>query len=213
MFPTRGWYNTLSGEVADTFLLSENVFTRYEGVARAFYPIWGPFVLRLKANAGLISSRDPRGVPIFERYFVGGIYDIRGFAPRSLGPVIRAPSDRSPDSNLRSFLVGGNMDVIANAEIEFPIFEKVGIRGVVFMDAGNAFNLEDQYCKIRPFDVDVTKDPCNNPFDLSAYRASWGFGFRWFSPIGPLRFEWGVPFRTLPGEQPIVFEFTIGNFF
>ena len=53
----------------------ENVFTRYEAVARAFYPIWGPFVLRLKANAGLIASRDPRGVPIFERYFVGGIYD------------------------------------------------------------------------------------------------------------------------------------------
>jgi len=49
--------------------------------------------------------------------------------------------------------------------------------------------------------------------DLDAYRASWGFGFRWFSPIGPLRFEWGIPFKTLPGEQPIVFEFTIGNFF
>jgi outer membrane protein insertion porin family len=40
-----------------------------------------------------------------------------------------------------------------------------------------------------------------------------GLGIRWFSPIGPLRFEWGIPFRTLPGEQPIVFEFTIGNFF
>ena len=92
MFPTRGWYNTLSGEIADTFLLSENVFTRYEAVARAFYPIWGPFVLRLKANAGLIASRDPRGVPIFERYFVGGIYDVRGFPPRSLGPIIRALS-------------------------------------------------------------------------------------------------------------------------
>ena len=81
-----GFYNTLSGEIADNFLLSENVFTRYEAVMRAFYPIWGPFVLRVKANAGLIASRDPRGVPIFERYFVGGIYDVRGFRPRSLGP-------------------------------------------------------------------------------------------------------------------------------
>jgi outer membrane protein insertion porin family len=213
MFPTRGWYNTLSGEVADTFLLSENVFTRYEAVARAFYPIWGPFVLRVKANAGLIASRDPRGVPIFERYFVGGIYDVRGFPPRSLGPVIRALSDRSQDSSLRNFLVGGNMNVIMNAEIEFPIFDKVGIRGVVFTDMGNAFNLEDQYCKIKPSIVDDSKNPCNGPLDLSAFRNSWGFGFRWFSPIGPLRFEWGIPFKTLPGEQPIVFEFTIGNFF
>ncbi len=214
MFPTRGWYNTLSGEVADNFLASQNVFTRFEAVARAFYPIWGPFVLRLKANAGLISSRDPHGVPIFERYFVGGIYDVRGFAPRSLGPVIRAPSDRAQDSALRSFLVGGNMNVIGNAEIEFPIFDKVGIRGVVFTDVGNSFNLERQYCQEnRPQSVDASKDPCSNPFDLGAFRASWGFGFRWFSPIGPLRFEWGIPFKTLPGEQPIVFEFTIGNFF
>jgi outer membrane protein insertion porin family len=213
MFPTRGFYNTLSGEIADTFLASENVFTRYEAVMRAFYPIWGPFVLRLKANAGLISSRDARGVPIFERYFVGGIYDVRGFPPRSLGPVIRALSDRSQDSSLRNFLVGGNMNVIMNAEIEFPIFDKVGIRGVVFMDMGNAFNLEDQYCKIKPSVVDDSKNPCLSPLNFSAYRQSWGFGFRWFSPIGPLRFEWGIPFRTLPGEQPIVFEFTIGNFF
>ena len=214
MFPTRGMYNTISAEIADNFMLSQNVFTRYEAVMRAFYPIWGPFVLRLKANAGLIASRDARGVPIFERYFVGGIYDVRGFAPRSLGPVIRAPSDRAQDSALRSFLVGGNMNVIGNAEIEFPIFDKVGIRGVVFTDVGNSFNLERQYCQDnRPLSVDVSKDPCSNPLDIRAYRASWGFGFRWFSPIGPLRFEWGVPFRTLPGERPIVFEFTIGNFF
>lgn len=213
MFPKRGWYNTLSGEVADEFTLSQNIFTRYEGVMRYFYPIWGPFVLRLKAEAGLISSRDPRGVPIFERYFVGGIYDIRGFAPRSLGPVVRALSEQSQDSGIRQFLVGGNMQVIGNAEIEFPIFEKVGIRGVVFTDVGNAFNLERQYCDLAPANVDPVKDPCRTPLDLKAYRASWGFGFRWFSPIGPLRFEWGIPFRTLPGEQPIVFEFTIGNFF
>ena len=213
MFPTRGWYNTLSAEVADHFLASENVFTRYEGAARFFYPIWGPFVFRMKIEGGLISSRDPHGVPIFERYFVGGIYDIRGFAPRSLGPVIQSLSQQTQDAGLQSFLIGGNMQVLGNAEIEFPIFDKVGIRGVVFTDMGNSFNLEDQYCKLRPSNVDASKDPCNGPLNIGAYRESWGFGFRWFSPIGPLRFEWGIPFRTLPGEQPIVFEFTIGNFF
>ena len=105
------------------------------------------------------------------------------------------------------------MNVIMNAEVEFPIFDKVGIRGVVFTDMGNAFNLEDQYCAIKPANVDDSKNPCLGPLNYSAYRQSWGFGFRWFSPIGPLRFEWGIPFKTLPGEQPIVFEFTIGNFF
>jgi hypothetical protein len=77
----------------------------------------------------------------------------------------------------------------------------------------NSFNLEDSYCQLRPSGVDPSKDPCKRPWDIDAYRASWGFGLRWFSPIGPLRFEWGIPFRTLRAEQPIVFEFTIGNFF
>jgi len=122
-------------------------------------------------------------------------------------------TEQSQDSALRGFLIGGNMQVIGNAEIEFPIFDKVGIRGVVFTDVGNSFNLEkDQYCKLRPTGVDPSKDPCRGRWTCRPTREL-GFGFRWFSPIGPLRFEWGVPFRTLPGEQPIVFEFTIGNFF
>jgi outer membrane protein assembly factor BamA len=36
---------------------------------------------------------------------------------------------------------------------------------------------------------------------------------RWFSPIGPLRFEWGFPLQPLPGEDPLIFEFSIGNQF
>ena len=179
--------------------------------SRYFYPIWGPFVLRLRAQLGLITSRDPQGVPIFERYFVGGIYDVRGFRPYSWG---RSSGRRRADPGLGAAIntIGGNMQVIGRAEIEFPLFEKVGIRGVVFADAGNAFNLEDQYCRLRPADVHPSADPCVKPWDdLNSVRTSWGFGFRWFSPIGPLRFEWGLPFKPLPGEEPIVFEFTIGN--
>jgi outer membrane protein insertion porin family len=210
MFPHRGWYNTASAEFAEPAFFSESQFTRYEGALRYYYPIWGPLTLRLKAEAGLITSRDPQGVPIFERYFTGGIYDIRGFALYSLGPKIRVPSSQDPDAPLKSFSVGGNLRTLGKAEIEIPIFEKMGIRGVVFTDLGNAYNLEDQYCRHKPAWADVSVDPCVK-FSLNSLRSSWGFGFRWFSPIGPLRFEWGLPFHTLPGEDSIVFEFTIGN--
>lgn len=213
MFTRDGWFNTLSAEFAEPIFFSENTFTRYEGALRFYYPIWGPFVFRTKLEGGLIASRDPQGVPIFERYFVGGIFDIRGFTPRSLGPRIRAPNDQSPDANLGSFLVGGNLQLIGNFEIEFPIIDKVGIRGVVFSDVGNAFNLEGQYCRLRPPDAHPSQDPCSVVSPLGSFRSSWGFGFRWFSPIGPLRFEWGFPVGPLPGERPMVFEFTIGNFF
>ena len=48
---------------------------------------------------------------------------------------------------------------------------------------------------------------------LKQFRFAWGFGVRWFSPIGPLRFEWGFPFNPIDNEQDSVFEFSIGNFF
>ncbi|MCA9616477.1 MAG: BamA/TamA family outer membrane protein, partial [Myxococcales bacterium] len=40
-----------------------------------------------------------------------------------------------------------------------------------------------------------------------------GFGFRWFSPLGPLRFEWGFPIDRRSWEKTVRFEFTIGNSF
>jgi outer membrane protein insertion porin family len=211
MFPHRGWYNTASAEFAEPAFLSQSQFTRYEGAIRYYYPIWGPLTLRLKAEGGLITSRDPQGVPIFERYFVGGIYDVRGYSLYSLGPKISVPGGQDPDSALKTFSVGGNLRVLGKAEIEIPIFDKMGIRGVVFTDVGNAYNLEQQYCRLKPAWADVSVDPCKALFPLNSLRSSWGFGFRWFSPIGPLRFEWGLPYKTLPGEDSIVFEFTIGN--
>jgi outer membrane protein insertion porin family len=211
MFPRSGWYNSISAEFADPAFLSQAQFSRFEGTARYFYPVWGPLVLRLKGDIGAVVSREPQGVPIFERYFVGGIYDVRGFQLASLGPQIRVPSAQSPDSALRTFAVGGNMQVVGKIELEMPLFEKLNIRAVVFSDVGNAYNLERQYCRLKPASADLSVDPCVAVFPLNSLRSSWGFGLRWFSPIGPLRFEWGFPYKPLPGEDSSVFEFTIGN--
>jgi outer membrane protein insertion porin family len=212
LFPTSGWFNDAAAEFAEPIFLSQTRYTRYDVTSRYFYPLWGPFVLRLRAQMGLVTSADPQGVPIFERYFVGGIYDVRGFRPYSLGPRIRAPLEQIPDATLDVNTIGGNLQLIGRAEIEFPLIERVGIRAVVFTDAGNAYNLEDQYCRLRPSDPDVSFDPCVKPWsNPESLRTSWGFGFRWFSPIGPLRFEWGLPFKPLFGEEPLIFEFTIGN--
>jgi outer membrane protein insertion porin family len=149
MFPRSGWFNSISAEFAEPAFGSQAQFSRFEGTARYFYPLWGPLVLRLKGDIGAVVSREPQGVPIFERYFVGGIYDVRGFQLASLGPQIRVPAAQSPDSPLRTFAVGGNMQVVGKVELEMPLFEKLNIRAVVFTDVGNAYNLEKQYCRIR----------------------------------------------------------------
>ena len=212
LFPSKGTYNSASIEWASPYIGSQNDFVRYTVITRWYFPLGLGFVLKFNGEWGLIVSPDPKGVPIHERYLIGGIYDVRGFRPRTIGPRLSLPDSLDPNAapDARGVNIGGNMMVLLQAELEFPIVEMVGIRGVIFFDAGNSFNIEDQYCQFSPTgEMADFIDPCNmNPVFL---RTSAGFGFRWFSPIGPLRFEWGFPIKRFPWEEAIVFEFTIGN--
>ncbi len=73
---------------------------------------------------------------------------------------------------------------------------------MIFFDTGNAF------CDRCNFFEDK-----QHKLPLGMFE-SVGFGFRWFSPVGPLRFEWGFPLnRRIDIDQSSLFEFTIGNFF
>jgi outer membrane protein insertion porin family len=218
LFPTGGWYHSIFAEYASQYTGSENKFVRWGGFARHYRPLWGPFVLKINAEIGVTTSTDPLGVPISERYLVGGIYNIRGYAPLSLGPKLRTQNPGDVGQGLSSLPLGGNMQIIWNSEIEFPLFKKVGISGVVFYDMGNAYNLEDRYCsglQRKNAQISIKFDPCFRAAEslTTGLRKSVGFGFRWISPIGPLRFEWGIPLDAQPNEDPLVFEFTIGNFF
>lgn len=215
LFPTSGIYLSMSSELATTATGSENQFvrTRYTG---RFYVKMPYGVLKLNTEAGLVTSPLQAGVPIFARFFLGGILDVRGFYFRTLGP--RMPLTEKTDPNSPPIAnganIGGNLMYYQNLEYEFPIFEAVGLKGVVFTDLGNAWNLEANYCEAAGGTALYPEvSPCFNIDSLLHVRASWGFGFRWFSPMGPLRFEWGFPFYHLPYEEPFRFEFTIGNFF
>ncbi len=212
LFPSKGTYNSASIEWATPYLGSQANFLRYNVVSRWYFPLGLGFVLKFNAEWGLIQSPDPQGVPIYERYFLGGIFDVRGYRRWTISPRLTLPESLDPNAGPSSSggKIGGNMMVLLQAELEFPIIEAVGIRGVIFFDAGNTYNFEQTYCQFSEgHTMSVYTDPCNrNPFFL---RTSAGIGFRWFSPIGPLRFEWGFPLDRLPGEEPMVFEFTIGN--
>jgi outer membrane protein insertion porin family len=224
LFPTSGMYLQASTELASDLFGSQFNYLRHKLTGRFYYPLGGGtgqpgsgFVLKLNTDAGLITSPDPQGVPIFQRYFLGGILDVRGFTLRSIGARLPLTTTLNPVANPipNGANIGGNLEAYMNLELEFPIFEKVGIRGVVFTDAGNAWNLEQQFCKTTPApQFDPVVRPCFSfPGSLQYLRTSSGFGLRWFSPLGPLRFEWGFPLEPLPYEKRSDFEFTIGNFF
>jgi outer membrane protein insertion porin family len=203
LFPSSGFLQFASVEFAPAFLGGTFLFNRYTAYSRFYFPLPLGIVLKTNAQIGYIQQLDPTlPLPISEMYYLGGINTVRGYLLRSITPTILVPSSTRPDAGVQTFGVGGNKQFIFNLEIEFPIFEKVGIRGVIFYDAGNAFSPAHNFFQEPNFNV-----------PLGLFH-SVGFGFRWFSPIGPLRFEWGVPLnRRSPADQPLLFEFTIGNSF
>jgi len=216
LFPASGVFLQGSAEFALSELGSHNQFIRYRATGRFYYPINASksVVLKLNTEAGLVTSPSAEGVPIFARFFLGGILDLRGFPLRSIGPRLPLLSALDPNSApiANGANIGGNLMYYQNLELEFPIIEAVQIRGVIFTDLGNSWNLEQAYCSASPGGNAVT-NPCFTAGSIFNVRTSGGFGIRWFSPLGPLRFEWGFPFARLPYEQPSDFQFTIGNFF
>jgi len=91
--------------------------------------------------------------------------------------------------------IGGNKELVMNVEYLFPLFGEIGFKGVLFFDAGNTWRQGDW------------------PWDGEALKYAAGFGIRWYSPMGPLRFEWGWNLNPAPGEAKRVVEFTIGTAF
>ncbi len=209
-----------------------NSFTRWTGTARGYLnagfllPELQSVVLKGNFELGFLNSPDQL---IFENYYMGGFNTIRGYFLRSISPVARVGSSTDPSSSLVEFHTGGDKQVMANIELEFPIFEAVGIRGVLFLDAGNTYAKDENLFYVgngpNPFlqSLRCAGQECWDPrtqLPLGLFY-SVGAGVRWFSPLGPLRFEWGVPLTPRPpgtfgfaqGDQPFQFEFNVGNSF
>lgn len=203
LFPSQGWFMNVTAEFAPRALGGSYIFNRYTGNFRGYVPLPLGIVFKAQLQLGIIQQLEPaNGLPASELYYLGGIFTVRGYPIRTISPTELAAA--TPDGVTQQINVGGDRQLFLNVELEFPIFEKVGIRGVLFYDAGNAF------ARGVPFFQDRTYP--NLPLGL--FHAV-GFGFRWFSPIGPLRFEWGFPLNRRQGIDLQVpqFEFTIGQSF
>jgi len=192
LIPTKGMYNSLVQEVSSSKLGGDNNFYRVNFRTMFYHPIWKNIIFKQFFRIGHIDSLDSNPVPLYERYFLGGPNSLRGYYPNSIGPKIRIP--RTPSAGEEDFVFGGDKLLLFVTELELPIYEKGGIKAVAFFDAGNAFSENQNY-------------------SLHNLRMDYGFGIRWHSPMGPLRFEWGIPINRQPGEDSVVFNFTIGNFF
>ena len=229
--PTQGTKSALSVKFAG--LGGDTRFIKSDVSARWHYPLlkdpnWGgSYVLALGGSLGYgigfdQGSSSGSDLPLFERYFIGGINSVRGFADRSLGPRERNCTTTTVGSGVGTTnctygdLLGGDKAAVVNAEVLFPIAEQYGLRGVAFFDVGNSFGIS---CSTTPgtmtFDgtkTTIKKSDCVNAgFNLSDMRKSVGVGARWLSPFGPLRVEIGFPLNKKPGDETSMLGFSIGS--
>ncbi len=181
---TRGQDHSISVERAGGGLGGDIAFMKYLAKVGWYVPIFWEFVGFAHAEGGIVVGSEGGKLPDYERFYLGGLNSLRGFDYKD----IHAEDDDGTE-------IGGEKYVQFNFELLFPLVKSAGVRGVLFFDTGNVYGSDE--------DVDIS--------DL---RESIGIGFRWNSPIGPIRLEYGYILDPLEGEdQSGQWEFGMGSAF
>jgi outer membrane protein insertion porin family len=188
MEPTKGYYLSLGEEFAG--LGGNRNFVRSIFDARYYKNLFGDLVLRTKFEAGNIFATDSKRIQSAERFYLGGPNSLKGYDSFSVGPS-RKTTDPLRNNALVEVNEGGTNQLFYILEFEHPLIKEVGLKLVVFYDVGEAWSSDSG--------------------DNFRLHQDFGWGVRWFSPLGPLRFEWGYPInpkgRTPQGSN---FQFMIG---
>jgi outer membrane protein insertion porin family len=198
MDPTKGYLSSLTGEFAG--LGGTEFFTKVTLDHRHYFKFYWETYFALHGQVGQVFKVGDNEIPIDERFLLGGISTLRGFKSRTVGPRLqRTANSVDPvtgallgSSNVFDY-IGGDKKAFCNLEYIFPLIKDVGLKGLVFFDAGNAWGEDEDF--------------------FSKIRYSAGAGIRWFSPMGPLRLEWGYNLDPVDGEPNSQFEFSIGRFY
>jgi outer membrane protein insertion porin family len=165
--PDAGQRTDLFGEVASKYLGSERDFYKLQlTTAWYFRGFLKGHVLELVGRTGVADGIGGDEVPFYERYYLGGLYSLRGFEYRDISP--REPGFDEP--------IGGDTFWFGSAEYSIPIIKKenAGVRFAVFYDIGS-----------------VRSDAYDYTFE--DFSDNWGVGLRLELPIGPLRLDYGIP--------------------
>ncbi len=184
-FPTRGVLQTAYAELGVP--LGDLTYYKTNYLIQWFTPLPFNTVLMLRSDLGYGGGLDNKTLPFFKAYYGGGVGSVRGYETASLGP-----------QDLQGNVIGGRSKVIGNAELFFPLpGTKPGDQSVrlsVFADAG----------QIR----DEGLEP-----NLESFRYSVGVGLAWNSPVGPLKFSYGIPINRQPTDRIQHFQFQVGTVF
>jgi outer membrane protein insertion porin family len=166
--PDKGQRTELSLELAGPFGGEKDYFKIDLKTHWYFKGFFTGHVLEILGGTGVADAYgDTKNVPFYDRYYLGGLYSLRGYRYRSISP--RQPDSFGFHSNEP---IGGNTYWFASAEYSVPIIDR--LRFAMFYDIGY-----------------VRSDFLS--YTLNEYDDNWGLGLRLNLPIGPLRLDYGVP--------------------
>ncbi len=212
--PKSGSRNTAFIQYAGGFLGGDPNFAKSVADSAWYFPVFWDTVFMARGRIGYAKPFGDLPLPMSERFYVGGQGSVRGYRYGTVGPLdpVLAPIYRKdasgntvidPSTGQPAITgeqiagynrLGGTKELIFNLEYTFPIIPAARVKGILFYDIGRGFN-------------------DNESIKISELRHSWGWGFVWLSPMGPLRFEWGYIIHRQPQDQPSEFDFSIGTIF
>lgn len=181
--PTIGFNGAATYQIAGTFLGGEKKFNRFNLDLGYYHPLVWKLVGHVRGNLIVVEPYGGKSLPAQERIYLGGTTTVRGFKTFRLSPIDPATGERT----------GGNKALFFNNEVVFPIYEPLGLRGLVFFDAGNVWKEgESISLKLRP---------------------TAGGGVRVATPFGLVRVEWGLNLDKRAGESSSAVHLTVGSMF
>lgn len=186
LMPTKG-YNT-SWTVEYAGFGSDISYVKNTLRSSYNYSITEDYVVTVAGRTGYLWDIN-NDTPITEN-FRGGGNTLRGFAPSGIGPRDSVTNDA----------LGGQFMIGHNVEMRTPLpgMQDTGVNGILFWDGGLVTSLDDPYGIVE---------------DDSVYRQSIGAGIFWRSPLGPLRFELGLPVVSGENDEKETFSFSFGTRF
>jgi outer membrane protein insertion porin family len=185
LIPSKGSLQRLSGEVGTP--LGNLLFYQLNAQYQQYHSFSKGNILSFNGELGYGEGYGDKPYPITKNYFVGGIGSVRGYAPGSLGP-------KYFNTTTGTWLpTGGQSKIVTNVEYTFPVpgsgVDKT-LRLFSFVDGGNAFQ-----------DINLV------------LRYSYGVGLSWISPLGPLKFSYGIPIKSQPNDNIQRLQFQVGTAF
>lgn len=186
LIPSEGSLQQLSGEVGTP--VGNMTFYRIYGQYQKYHSFSKANILSFNGEVGYGQQYGSNPWPITKNYYVGGIGSVRGYSPGSLGPQYYNTSINAWQPT------GGQSKIVTNIEYTVPVpgsgADKT-LRVFTFVDGGNAFG-----------------DNIN-----LVLRYSYGLGLSWISPLGPLKFSYGIPYKSQPTDNIQRLQFQVGTAF